>query len=171
MSATVEIDELNGTSPGVRTHGISNTNYGEVDSVNLDPILNAITPGNNAFQKWQQFHLTALGGSIQIENLKYFNGGGVSANTTHQFNGNTFQGLYDSTRKTVYETPDQTAGDAPNSVPTSAPGSANIGIAGSLTGAITSPGFSDFIVSIITTTVSAVAGATLTITYRFDEIA
>lgn len=171
MTATVEIDELNGTAPGVRTHNITNSNYGEVDAVNLDPIANPITPGNNTFTKWQQWHLTALGGSVQIENLKYFTGGGVAANTTHQFNGNIVQGSYDTTKKTVYETPDQLATDAPNAVPTSAPASANIGIGGSLTGALSSPGFSDFVVSIITTTVSAVAGATLTITFRYDEIA
>ena len=171
MAANVEIDETNGTAPGTLTDNITNSNYGVVDSVNLDPIANPITPGVNSFTKWQQWHLVALGGSIQIENLKYFNGGGVAADTAHQFNGNTVQGSYDSTKKTVYETPDQLATDAPNTVPGSAPGSANIGIAGSLTAALTAAGRSDFVVSIITTTVSAVAGATLTITFRYDEIA
>lgn len=170
MAATVEIDETNGTSPGVITHNISNTNYGEVDQVNLDPVANAITPGNNSFQKWQRYHLTALGGSVAIQNLKYF-ATTPSANTVHKFNGNTSQGPYDATKKTVFETPDQSDGDAPNSVPTAAPGSANIGIAGVLLGSLTATGFSDFIVSIITTTVSAVAGAALTVTFRFDEIA
>lgn len=170
MAATVEIDELNGTSPGTRTHNISNTNYGEVDQVNLDPVANPITPGNNSFQKWQQFHVTALGGSVSIQNLKYF-ATTPAANTTHQFNGNTVQGSYDATKKTVFETPDQSSLDAPNSVPTAAPGSANIGIGGSLTGSLTSPGFSDFVVSIITTIVAAVAGTSLTVTFRFDEIA
>lgn len=170
MAATVEIDELNGTSPGVRTHNISNSNYGELEAVNLDPVANPIIPGNNSFQKWQQWHVTALGGSVSIQNLKYF-ATTPAANTTHQFNGNTVQGSYDTTKKTVYETPDQSAGDAPNNVPTAAPGSANIGVGGSLTGSITSPGFSDFVVSIITTTVSAVAGTSLTVTFRYDEIA
>lgn len=170
MAATVEIDETNGTAPGVRTDNIANSNYGVVDQVDLNPVANAIIPGTSSFQKWQQFHLTALGGSVQIENLKYFNAGGTSPNTFHQFNGNTVQGSYDATKKTVFETPDRTLGDVPNAV-TTAPVSANIGIAGSLTGALTAPGFSDFIVSIITTTGAALVGATLTITFRFDEIA
>ena len=170
MAATVEIDERNGTSPGTLSHNIANTNYGTTDAVTLDPIAFPITPGGNSFQKWQQWHVTAMGGSVAVKNLKYF-ATAPAVNTTHKFNGNTVQGSYDTTKKTVYETPDQTDGDAPNSVPTAAPGTANIGIAGSLTGQLIAAGSSDFVVSIITTTVSATAGTTLTVTFRYDEIA
>lgn len=170
MAATVEIDERNGADPGTLTHGISNSNYGTNDSVNLNPTTYPIVPGNNAYQKWQQWHVSAMGGSVSVKNLKYF-GTAPAANTSHVFNGHTVQGTYDGSKKTVYETPDQTSGDCPNAVPTSAPGSANIGIAGSLTGELTATGSSDYVVSMITTTGSAVAGTTLTITFRYDEIA
>jgi len=170
MAATVEIDETNGTAPGVLSHNIANSNYGTVDSVTLNPVTNPLIPGSNSFQKWQQWHVTAMGGSASVQSLKYF-GTAPSANTVHQFNGNTSQGPYDTTKKTVYETPDQTVGDAPNTVPLAAPGTANIGIGGSLAGTITSPGSSDFVVSIITSTGAAVAGTTLTITFRYDEVA
>ena len=107
---------------------------------------------------------------MSVRNLKHF-ASAPAANATHKFNGNTVQGSYDTSRKTIYETPDQTDGDAPNTAPTGAPGSANIGIGGQLTGEITSPGTSDFVVSIITTTGAAIAGTTLTVTFRYDEVA
>lgn len=170
MAATVEIDETNGTAPGTLTHAIANSNYGTVDAVNLNATANPIIPGSNSFQKWQQWHVTAMGGSAEVKNFKYF-ATAPSANTSHLFNGHTTQATYDTSKKTVYETPDQTSGDAPNAVPTTAPGSANIGISGSLTGALTAAGSSDFVVSIITSTGAAVAGTTLTITFRYDEVA
>lgn len=170
MAATVEIDETNGTSPGTLTHNITNTNYGTTDAVNLDPIAFPITPGGNSFQKWQQWHVTAMGGSVAVKNLKYF-ATAPATNTSHLFNGHITQGTYDTTKKTAYEQPDQLSADTPNAVPTSAPASANIGIGGSLTGQLTAAGFSDFVVSIITTTASATAGTTLTVTFRYDEIA
>jgi len=171
MAATVEIDEKNGAQGSeVTTHGITNSNYGVTDAVNLNPATYPITPGNNSYQKWQQWHVTAMGGSAAVKNLKYF-ATAPAANTSHLFNGHTVQGTYDGSKKTAYETPDQTSTDCPNAVPTSAPGSANLGIGGSLTGEIVAPGSSDHAVSIITTTGSAVAGTTLTVTFRYDEIA
>jgi hypothetical protein len=170
MAATVEIDETNGAPAGTLSHGIANTNYGTTDAVTLDPVAFPITPGGNSFQKWQQWHVTAMGGSVSVRNLKYF-ATAPATNSSHLFNGHITQGTYDTTKKTAYEQPDQLAGETPNAVPTSAPASANIGIGGSLTGALTAVGSSDFVVSIITTTGAAVAGTTLTVTYRYDEVA
>lgn len=172
MAAAVEIDEVNGTAPGTRTHNISNSNYGNIDGVNLVAANNPLTPGSNSYQKWQQWHVTAMGGSAKVKNLKFFADQAPNANASHLFNGHTTQGTYDSSKKTAYETPDQTSGETPNAVPTTAPGSANIGIGGTLTGEITADGsFSDFLLHMITTTGSAVAGRTLTLTMRYDEIA
>jgi len=57
-------------------------------------------------------------------------------------------------------------------VPVVAPSTANIGIGGNLVGEITTaPQFFDYILSQIRTNVSATAGTTITITFRYDEIA
>jgi hypothetical protein len=71
----------------------------------------------------------------------------------------------------VYADPVTTATRTPEAVPTAAPGSPNIGIAGDLTGELTAAGKSDFLLSQIRTNGSAVAGTTLTSTYRYSEVA
>lgn len=172
MAATVDIAETNGTAPGTRTDGITNSNYGAADTVNLNPDANPMPPSTNSFQKWQQWKLTALGGSSQIKTLKYYASAGLATGATHKFNGHTTQGTYDTSKKTVYETPDQLSAESPNTVPTTAPGSANIGIGGSLTGNLSSAGtYSDFIVVIVVLDGTATAGTTVTITYGYDEVA
>lgn len=171
MAATVEIDESNGGTETI-THNITNSNYGSVDSVNLVAATNPITAGQNSFEKWQRWHVTAMGGSVSIRNLKFFSTA-PSANTSHHFNGHTSEATYDSAnhKQTVYAAPATTSTRTPEAVVTSAPGTANMGIAGDLTGELTATGFSDYLLSQIRTTGSAVAGTTLTNTYRYDEIA
>jgi hypothetical protein len=68
MPATVEIDEANGAGETI-THGITNSNMGSADSVNLNPTANPITAGNRSFIKYQKIHVTAMGGSAQIDTL------------------------------------------------------------------------------------------------------
>jgi hypothetical protein len=171
MAATLEIDESNGATETV-THGIANSNYGAVDTPNLNAVANALTPGNNSFEKWQRWHVTAMGGSVEVRNLKFF-ATAPGANATHQFNGHTSQATYDSAnhKQTVFAQPATTATRTPEAVPTSAPGSANVGIGGSLTGVLSAAGSSDYVLSQIRTTGAATAGATLTLTYRYDEVA
>jgi hypothetical protein len=172
MAATVEIDESNGAAETI-THAIANSNYGSVDQANLNAVSNPIIPGDNAFEKWQRLHVSAMGGSAVIRNVRYF-ATSPAANTTHQFNGHITQGTYDGAnhKQTVYAQPAITLTRTPETVPVVAPASANIGIAGSLVGEITAaPAFSDYIVSQVRTTASATAGTTLTITFRYDEVA
>jgi len=171
MAATVEVDETNGAAAGTITHNPANSNYGSIDAQALDPVANPITPGNNSYEKWQQWDVTAMGGSSAVKNLKYFASAGLTSGCTHGFGGHTTQGTYDSTKKTTYATPATTATNTPNAVPTSAPGTANIGIAGSLTGQLTATGKSDYVVSQVQTTGAATAGTSITITFRYDEIA
>jgi hypothetical protein len=56
-------------------------------------------------------------------------------------------------------------------MPTSAPGAANLGIAGSLAGALTAAGFSDYLYHQIQTNAADNAGSTSTMNYQYDEIA
>lgn len=70
MSATVQLSETNGVSPGVVTDNIANMNFGAFDGPNLVPSAHPINVGSNSVAKWFRIKLAALGGSTQISNLK-----------------------------------------------------------------------------------------------------
>jgi hypothetical protein len=172
MPATVEIDESNGATETV-THNITNTNYGSTDAVNLNAVNFPVIPGDNTFEKWQRVHITSMGGSAVIRNLRYF-ATAPAVNTTQNFNGHTTQATYDAAnhKQLTYSQAAVTATRTPETVPVVAPTTANIGFSGGLTTDVTAaPAFSDFIVSQVRTTASATAGTTLTITFRYDEVA
>ena len=173
MSATVSVSESNGTTPTI-TASITNTNMGNTDAVNLVAATYPITPGNNSYEKWQRFNLTNLGGSTQIQNLKVWVSAGLGTGCTHKTNArtsgyegaqtfDTVNGPLATDRSATYK--------YTQTMPTSTPGTANLGIAGTLAGALTTTGYSDYLVSQIQTTGSAVAGTTVTMSYSYDEIA
>ena len=66
MPATVEICESNGAGETI-THNISNSNMGNADSANLDPVANPVIPGNRTYVKYQSLHVTAMGGAEEVE--------------------------------------------------------------------------------------------------------
>jgi hypothetical protein len=172
MPATVEIDESNGTTEVV-THAITNSNYGSTNAANINAVNFPIIPGDNAFEKWHRLHISSMGGSAVIRNLRYF-ATAPAANTTHNFNGHGTQATYDGAnhKQTTYLQAAVTPTRTPETVPVVAPVTANIGFNGLLAGEINAaPAFSDFIVSQVRTTASATAGTTLTITFRYDEVA
>jgi hypothetical protein len=172
MAASVELDESTHSGGEVVTHGITNSNYGSVDQVNLSAPANPITPSQNSFEKWQKWHVTALGGAVSVRAFRFFSTV-PAADTTHHFNGSTVQGTYDSVnhKQTAYSQPATSATRTPEAVPTVAPSTANIGVGGSLTGELTAPGSTDYLVSQIRTGAPAVAGTVLTNSYRYEEIA
>lgn len=169
MSATVEIDEQNGASGGpTLSHNITKTDMGSTDALNLDPVANPVTPGNNTFEKWQKIHVTAMGGSSKIDNLKVWRTGALGGAAVHVTNARTTS--YGGAP--TYATPTASASSvATQTMPTSAPGSANLGIGGSLTGSLTATGSSDFLVHQIQTNASDTAGSTSTMNYQYDETA
>ncbi len=167
MSATVEIDEANGAGQTL-THNISDTDMGSVDSANLDPVANPVTPGNNTYEKWQKIHVTAMGGSSKIDNLKIWRTGALGGSAAHLTNArvSSYGGA------ATYATP--TASDstvATQAMPTSEPASANLGIGGSLTGSLIAAGSSDYLVHQIQTNAGDTAGSTSTMNYQYDETA
>jgi len=168
MAATVEIDEQNGAGAGTTTHNITNTNMGNVESVNLDPVAYPVTPGDRTYAKYQKIDVTAMGGSSAINNLKVWRTGALGGAATHVTNARTaaYGGAetYAEPVKTAISGVDQT-------MPTSVPGTANLGIGGSLSGSITVAGASDYLVHQIVTNVADVAGSTSTMSYQYDEIA
>jgi len=168
MAATVEIDEFNGASAGTQTHNITNTNMGSTDAVNLDPVANPVTPGNNTYEKYQKIHVTAMGGSSSIQNLQIWRTGALGGSATHKTNARTSSYGGAATAATPVAT---SSSVATQTMPTSAPGAANLGIGGSLSGSLTATGSSDFLVHQIQTNGADTAGSTSTMNYQYDEVA
>lgn len=166
MAATVEIDEANGAGETL-THNITNANMGSLDAVNLDPVANPVTPGNNTYEKWQKIHVTAMGGSSKIDNLKIWRTSALGGSAVHKTNVRI-----SSYAQATYATPTASASSvATQTMPTSAPASANLGISGSLTGSLLAAGSSDYLVHQIQSNAGDTAGSTSTMNYQYDETA
>lgn len=167
MAATVEIDESNGAGETV-THDITDSDMGSTDAANMDPVANPIVAGNRSYAKYQRFHLTALGGSSKINNLKVWRTGALGGSATHVTNARTSS--YGGAA--TYATPVATAiSGVDQTMPTSEPGSANLGIGGSLSGERTTTGHSDYLIHQIVTNGADTAGASTTMNYQYDETA
>mgnify|MGYP000709268788 CR=1 FL=1 len=167
MAATVEIDEANSAGETL-THNISDTDMGNADSATVDPVANPITPGNRTYIKYQKIHVTNMGGSSKIDNLKVWRTGALGGSATHVTNARTssYGGAL------TYATPVTSAvTGVTQTMPTSEPGSANLGIGGSLSGSLTATGSSDYLGHQIVTDSGDVAGSTSTMNYQYDETA
>jgi len=167
MAATVQINEYNGVDE-TETANITNTNMGDTDAVNLDPVAYPVVPGENTYEKWQKIDVTNMGGSSKIDNLKVWRTGALGGSAVHVTNARTssYGGAetYAQPVKTDSTVADQT-------MPTSEPASANLGIGGALAGALTAAGESDYLVHQIQTDAGDVAGSTSTMNYQYDETA
>jgi hypothetical protein len=172
MVATVEIDESNESAGEQITHNITNSNYGNSDTVNLVPATYPIPRPDESFQKWHRVDVTAMGGSNKIDNLRFWRSSGtLDTGVDHLTNAHTVQGTYDTQKKTAYEAPAKDISECPTAVPTSKPGSANLGIAGSLTGSLVATGQSDYLLHCVDTDGTTPQGdhAQLTNDYVYDE--
>lgn len=152
---------------GEMTHNITNSNMGSTDAASLDPVANPVAPGDNTYEKYQKIHVTNMGGSSLIDNLKVWRTGALGGSAVHVTNART-----SSYARKPYVAP--TASDstqATQTMPTSEPGSANLGIGGSLTGSLAAAGYSDFLVHQIQTDSGDTAGSTSTMNYQYDETA
>jgi len=167
MAATVEICESNGAGETI-THNIADSDMGNADSATVDPVASPITPGNRTYIKYQRFHVTAMGGSSKIDNLKVWRTGALGGSATHVTNARTsaYAGAL------TYATPVTSAvSGCDQTMPTSEPGTANLGIGGSLTGSLTGAGYSDYLGHQIITNGADTAGSTSTMNYQYDETA
>ena len=169
-AATVEICESNGAGETI-THNITDSDMGSTDAANLDPVAYPVTPGNNTYIKYQRIHVTALGGSSKIDNLKVWRTGALGTGGTHAHVTNARETSYAGAL--TYATPVATTPVATvtQAMPTSEPTGANLGIGGSLAGSLTDVGYSDYLGHQITTDASATAGSTTTMNYQYDETA
>lgn len=168
MAATVEIDERNGAPAGTLTHNISDSDMGSADSPTVDPVASPIIPGANTYEKWQQIHVTAMGGSSKIDNLQVWRTGALGGAAVHVTNART--AAYGGAA--AYAAPIVTNSTlATQTMPTADPGAANLGIGGSLTGSLIAAGSSDYLIHQIQTNAADVAGSTSTLNYQYDETA
>lgn len=169
MSATVEIDEENGSSNSpALTHNIGNSNMGSIDYPNLNPVTYPIAAGGNSYEKWQLIHVTDMGSSTRINNFQVWRSGDLGAGAAHLTNARTSG--YSAT--TGFSTPTAaTSSVATQTMPTGSPGTANLGIGGNLGGSLTAPGSSDFLVHQIQTSRNALSGSVTTMNYQYDETA
>jgi len=172
--ATVELDEMNGASPGVETADVSNVNFGSTDAAELVPASYPITAGADAhsYEKWLRLHVTELGATTSIDNIKVWVsnlGGGYK----------TGEGLSTNAKTSGYSASSYPAGGPVNTdsaaavsaMPESEPIGPNIGIGGSLSGALTAAGYSDYIVIQLDVTASTPSGSLnqKTLTFQWDE--
>jgi len=168
MAATVQINERNGAGSGTLTQNITNSNMGNVDAVNIDPVAYPVTPGNNTFEKYQQIEVTAIGGSSKIDNLKIWRTGALGGSAVHLTNAR----LSSYGGAASYVAPVATDSSvATQTMPSSVPATANLGIGGALNGALTAAGSSDYLVHQIQTDAGDTAGSTSTMNYQYDEMA
>ena len=167
FAATVQINEFNTVSE-TKTANITNTNMGSTDAVNLDPVANPVTPGNNTYEKWQKIEVTAMGGSSKIDNLKIWRTSALGGSAVHKTNARetTYGGAE------TFATPIATNSTvATQTMPSSEPSGANLGIGASLTGNLTAAGSSDYLVHQVQTNAGDTAGSTSTMNYQYDETA
>jgi hypothetical protein len=166
MPATVRINEYNGAGATL-TAGITNSNYGSSDTANLTAATYPITAGENSFEKYQKIEVTAMGGSSKVKDLKVWVSGTLSGTDSIKTNARTTS--YGGAA--TYATPTATTSTkATQTMPSSAPAN-NLGIGGSLTGELTAAGLSDYFVHQLQVNSGTTAGATLTVNYRYTEVA
>jgi len=167
MAATVSISESNTVSQTI-TASITNSNMGNTDAVNLDPVVYPVTPGNRTYAKYQRFNVTNMGGSSAIQNLKVWRTSALGGAATHVTNAR----LSAYAGAASFSTPVTTAiTGADQAMPTSVPATANLGIGGSLSGSLTTTGYSDYLIHQIISDAGDVAGSTSTMNYQYDEVA
>ena len=166
MAATVEISETNGAGVTV-TDGISNSNMGNTDAANLNPVTYPVTPGNRTYIKYQRIHVSSMGASSAIQNLRVWRTGALGGSATHVTNART--SAYGGALS--YATPVTSAvTGVDQTMPTSEPAT-NLGIAGALAGSLSATGYSDYLGHQIVTNGADVAGSTSTMNFEYDEIA
>jgi hypothetical protein len=167
MAATIEICESNGAGETI-SHSISNANMGSTDAKELNPTTYPIDAGNRSYIKYQRLHVTNMGGSSAIDGIKVYRSGALGGSTTHVSNLKTSS--YDGALS--YATPVATSVTyVDEAMPTSEPASANLGIGGSLTGQITSAGYSDYLGHQLVTNGADTVGSTSTLNFVYSETA
>ena len=169
MAATVELSEQNGASPGTGTDGTSNSNFGSNDSVNIVTTTYPIPKGGYSYEKWIRLHVSAMGGSTKIDNLRVWAAGAtfpIGTGTYVKTSLNTTYVAY-----TTYVTPITTVSTKATTTMATAEPTKNLGIGGVLSGSLTAAGYSDFAVFQCQVGASDNSGSSVTLRFKWDEVA
>lgn len=167
MAATVQINEYNGVG-GTKTSNITNSNYGSADVANLVTSQYPVQVGGNSYEKWQKLEVVSMGGSSSISQIKIWYTGFLGGSDTLVTNAS-----YDSyAGAESYTQPVTTTSTvATHELPNSEPANPNLGIGGSLSNLITTPGESDFLVHQLQSDNNTLYGSSINIVWRYIEIA
>jgi hypothetical protein len=170
MAATVEICESNGKAEVV-SHNIANSNVGNIDTSGLNVAVYPIAPGHNTFEKWQRIHVTDMGGSSKIDNLKVWRTGALGSKASHKTNAReaAYEGAQPFDLVSGPSADDRSAiYKYTEAMPAAEPTTANLGIGGTLAGGFNSPGYSDYLIHQIQT-LAGVVGEAAIMNYQYDE--
>lgn len=170
LSADIMVSGEAYTIQGEFTHSITDSDMGTTDAANIDPVAYPVIAGDNTYEKYQKIHVTNMGGSSEINTLKFWRTGSLGGSAVHKTNARETS----YARKPYVAPSTTTSTQGTQTTPTSEPTGANVGIAGSLAGTITTAGatsYSDFIVHQIQTNVADTVGATTTLNYQYSEVA
>jgi hypothetical protein len=167
-AATVYFSESNGAGEVV-TDNISNLNFGSADSPSLVAASNPIIIGEFSYEKFLRVKVASLGTSTTIKDLRFYKSSG-----TYVTGESIICNLGQSTIVS-YSQPNQSGSHFPSGqgilYPTSLPGSANVAISGAYAGVFSSPGYSNYWLSLLETTNSTPAGSVnqKVFTLQYDE--
>lgn len=172
--ATVTLDERNGASPGVDTADVANVNFGSADVPALTPASYPITAGADvhSYEKWLRLNVTDLGESTVVDNIKvWLSNLGGGWKTDEGISSNATLRDYTAASYPAGGPVNTDSADAVNALPESEPIGPNIGIGGALSGQITAPGYSDWIVLQLDVSASTPSGDVnqKTLTFQWDE--
>jgi hypothetical protein len=154
MAATFQWSETNGVPAGTVTDGITNVNFGNLDTPNLASPNNRVIAGQNSYEKWNRGKFSGV--YTTVENLRFYKSAGtLPANVTIKAAVNAAYAT-PTTTTSVVATADVPITEGTALVPT-APGA--------------SPSYSGYIIMQERATVAAAPGAvpTQTFTLKYDE--
>ena len=167
MAATVEISESNSAGETV-TDGVTRGDWlsadseGDSDKRSTYPITKPPSGNTYAFEKWHRLHVSAWGGSQQIESIRHWVDSLPGSGWTIQTSAQT--GVPSDE---TFDTPsDSDSVEADQAFATSDPAAANI--SGTLTGGTV---YSGYVVSQSDVDNTATAGFAQTVSWRYAEIA
>ena len=159
MSATFGFSESNGVTPTV-TDAISNLNFGSNDSCNLTPATYPVVAGNNSFHKAIRAKFASIGTSIS--NMLFWKSAGTYV---------TGESIV-AKNQASYVQPVDTALGGASAVPTTSGTALTIHGANGTDLALTSNGYTEYILLQLQTTGSTPSGAVnqKTFTFQYDEV-
>lgn len=165
MAATFTWTIRNGAGATETSLGTSGNlqNYKSVDTAGIsDYAANPITAGQNSYELW--FRGKFSGTFNRIDDVRFWQSVNFSPSTGLQV-------FWKGTQVIYLQPASGTSSIATSSIPTSDPGSANVSLGGSLSGSLTSSGYTDNVVLQLRTTTSAAAGDTSleTVTMSYSE--